>query len=244
MAEHVPRAMTREVEVRVVDQVHDRRRVGPALHRHADLPRVELVGGADLERPRETHLAVGRGRLEPDGGPPRVEDGGPHLAVEPVPAAVLVVGPLVAVDLDLPAVEVEAAARDTVPIASARRPEVGIGGRVAGHVVEAEHDVGEGSDPVGNVQLHEACPEIDEPGANATVRGHGVGMHGRAIDVTEGGPADHGRLLIALGMGQLRPTTGLTNARSSGDAGRRKSKSAPSGACSTWRSNRAGQPRT
>ena len=117
----------------------------------------------------------------------RVEDGIPDLAVEPVPAAVLVVQPLVAVDLDLPTVEVEAAARDAVPIASARRPEVGIGGRVAGQLVEAEHDVGEGSGTVGDVQLHEACPEVDEPGADAPIRGDGVRVHGRAVESRQRG---------------------------------------------------------
>ena len=150
-----------------------------------------------FERPREAHVAVGRGRLEPDGGAPRVEDGIPDLAVEPFPAAVLVVQPLVAVELDLPTVEVEGAARDTVPIASARRPEVGIGGGVAGQLVEAEHDVGEGSGTVRDVQPHEACPEVDEPGANATIRGDGVGVHGHTVDLAEGGSADHGRLLAA-----------------------------------------------
>jgi len=192
------RGLAGEIPIRMVHEVHDRRRVGRG--RHLD---PQFAGGRERidaagREPAGVALVAGRrddfqfDRRAPFGRPLRRL---PELLVEPGRAAVEVVGAVVRRQRVVVAREREPAAGDAVGDSAACRPEIRVLRHVAGEIVEAEHDVdGRPLLPaipaaIRNVQARENPAEV---GDGRSIAAGLEGVEPRLPTVRQ--PAEHSRL--------------------------------------------------
>ena len=196
-----------EVPVGVVHDVDDGRPVGG--RRDVEMQRVvvaQRVGHGDVEPAGIALLAVGRDVAQAER---RTLRGGhrlriPYLLVEPLEAAVHVVGRPVRGQLEDLAVELEPGIRDPVADPADDRAEKGMAGQIAGEIGKAEHHVAEPAVTIGHVQLGDDAAVIRDPGAQAIPIGQAVERHRLAVGAAERLLIDHCRL---PGRGSRGPVT-------------------------------------
>ncbi len=197
-----------EVEVGVVGEVDDGGPVGDGPVVDGEGPGgVQGVGGGDVERSGEAHVAVGAVQGEPEdgGGVGTVPGGLPDLGVEAVRAPVEGVAPVVGGDVVRGPVEGEAAVGDAVGVPADDGPEVRV---LVGVVVERGQRADDRAGAALGVRHGEAVQDtaVGEdlgPDAGAGVEGPEVdlalpvgaaerfavhGGHGGSSGGAEGGP--------------------------------------------------------
>src|SRR6476620_9648059 len=189
VAEDRAGAFACEVEIGVVGQVDDGRRVGGGAV--VDAERAgggQTVGDVDCEVARVALLAIraGPGEADSDGIGLADLSGGPDVLVEAADAAVERIWAVVERDLDSCAVDREPAAGDPVGVAADEGAEVGLA-VVLDVVVEggkAESDVGDSAGAVGNADGLDDAAEGKERDLDSTV-GKGVDVNRYAVDCAE-----------------------------------------------------------
>ena len=138
------RGVARHVPVGVVDEVHDRGRIGRGRHLDDQFARGrERVDGLRHEPAGIPLIAVGRDEFELDRRSPvgRPRRSLPELLVESLHATVQVVDAIIGGERVGLAVELEPTGSNPIGAAAADRAEVGMPLQVAVERVEAEHDI-------------------------------------------------------------------------------------------------------